>query len=254
MQSGLVMECCPEPWKCQGGKEKCEGRKEDGQRRKKGKEEKGRENEGNCPLENAKNFQRYREIPESDFWERLLVNIYIKMFWDITNVCFFLKKIALTMSPLIPVFGDFPKNECTFGNFPKFGSVFGKVGIDLENIKLEVTMRKKDYKGRCEKRVLDKCKTVFKSYDPIQSAYADLLEANEEVIEIQCNVPLDGADLGEYMTDFVCVMANGDLMVRECIGRKALGKPMNMKLLDGSKTYWANRGVVDWGLVVDAAE
>jgi hypothetical protein len=46
------MECCPEPWKCQGGKEKCEGEKEDGQRKKEGEEEKGRENEGNCPLEN----------------------------------------------------------------------------------------------------------------------------------------------------------------------------------------------------------
>ena len=218
-------------------------------------EEKGKgEDVRICPLEDMKILQRYGEITESDFGERLLGNIYVKMFWDLTNICCFLKEIALLFSPFIPVFGDFPRNEYAFGDFPKFGSVFGKVGIDLENIKLEVSMRKKDYKGRCEKRVLDKCKTVFKSYDPIQSAYADLLEANEEVIEIQCNVPLDSTDLGEYMTDFVCVMANGDLMVRECIGRKALGKPMNMKLLDGSKTYWANRGVVDWGLVVDAAE
>lgn len=176
------------------------------------------------------------------------------MFWDLTNICCFLKKIALFLSSYIPVFGDFPRNEYAFGNFPKFGGVFGKVGIDLENIKWEVIMRKKDYKGRCEKRVLEKCKSVFKSYDPIQSAYADFLEANREVIEIQCNVPLDGADMGDYMTDFVCVMANGDLMVRECIGRKALGKPMNMKLLDGSKAYWGSRGVADWGLVVDAAE
>jgi hypothetical protein len=53
------MECCPEPWKYQGGKEKCEGEKEDGQRREEGEEEKGRENEGNCPEENAKIMQRY---------------------------------------------------------------------------------------------------------------------------------------------------------------------------------------------------
>ena len=52
LQSGLVMECCPKPWKCQGEKEKCEGEKEDGQQRKEGEEEKGRENEGNCPGEN----------------------------------------------------------------------------------------------------------------------------------------------------------------------------------------------------------
>ena len=123
------------PWKCQGEKEKCEGEKEDGQRREEGEEEKGRENEGNCPFDDTKNFQRYREITESDFWERLLVNIYVKMFWDITNICYFLKKIALCFSPYIPVFGDFPRNEYAFGDFPKFGGVFGKVGIDLEKIK-----------------------------------------------------------------------------------------------------------------------
>ena len=45
-------------------------------------------------------------------------------------------------------------------------------------------MRKKNYKGRCEKRILPKCKTVFKSYDPIQNAYADILESNPDVVEI----------------------------------------------------------------------
>lgn len=53
---------------------------------------------------------------------------------------------------------------------------------------MEVTYEKKDDKGRCEKRVLSKCKTVFKSYDPIQSAYADILESNMNIAEIQCNI------------------------------------------------------------------
>ena len=48
------MECCPEPWKCQEQKEKCEGEKEDGQRKKEGEEEKGRENEGDCLFENKR--------------------------------------------------------------------------------------------------------------------------------------------------------------------------------------------------------
>ena len=39
-------------------------------------------------------------------------------------------------------------------------------------------MRKKNFKGRCEKRILSKCEKLFKSYDPIQNAYADILEAN----------------------------------------------------------------------------
>ena len=34
-------------------------------------------------------------------------------------------------------------------------------------------MRKKNFKGRCEKRILSKCERLFKSYDPIQNAYAD---------------------------------------------------------------------------------
>lgn len=83
-------------------------------------------------------------------------------------------------------------------------------------------MRKKDYKGRCEKRILDKCNSLFKSYDPIQSAYANILVKSKDVAEIQCNVPLDGENCSEYMSDFVCVMVNGDLMVRECVSRAHL--------------------------------
>ena len=115
-------------------------------------------------------------------------------------------------------------------------------------------MRKINYKGRCEKRVLSKCKTVFKSYDPIQNAYADLLEANTDVVEIQCNVPLDGEECSEYMSDFVCTKTNGTLLVRECISRRLLAKPMTGKMLDMSRTYWLRRGVTDWGIVVDATE
>ena len=119
---------------------------------------------------------------------------------------------------------------------------------------MEVYMRKKDYKGRCEKRVLDKCNSLFKSYDPIQSAYANILVKNKDVAEIQCNVPLDGENCSEYMSDFVCVMVNGDLMVRECVSRAHLTKPMTLKLLDSSRTYWLRHGVTDWGVVVDAAQ
>ena len=56
------------------------------------------------------------------------------------------------------------------------------------------------------------------------------------------------------MTDFVCTKTNGDLMVRECISTKLLEKPLSMKLLDMSRTYWLRHGVTDWGIVVDAAE
>ena len=45
--------------------------------------------------------------------------------------------------------------------------------------------------------------------------------------------------------------ADGDLMVRECVFRKFLTKPMTVKLLDASRDYWLNHGVSDWGMVID---
>lgn len=112
-------------------------------------------------------------------------------------------------------------------------------------------MRKKNFKGRCEKRVIDKCSEVCRTYDPIQYAYADVLQNDDAVREIRCNVLLDGLEIGEYTSDFVCVRADNDLMVRECVSRKYLTKPMTIKLLDASREYWLRRGVTDWGLVID---
>lgn len=109
-------------------------------------------------------------------------------------------------------------------------------------------MRKKNYKGRCEKRTISKCEDVCRTFDPIQYAYADVLQASEEIKEIRCNVPLDGE---EYTSDFVCVKSNGELLVRECVDRRFLTKPLTVKLLDASRLYWLHRGVTDWGLVVD---
>ena len=54
--SGLVMESCPKPWKCQERKGRSEGEKEDGQRRKEGEErQKGKgEDVRICPLEDMR--------------------------------------------------------------------------------------------------------------------------------------------------------------------------------------------------------
>ena len=112
-------------------------------------------------------------------------------------------------------------------------------------------MRKKNFKGRCEKRVIEKCTDVCRTYDPIQYAYADMLVLDDTVSEIRCNVPLDGAEVEEYTTNFVCVRTDGDLMVRECICRKFLTKPLTIKLLDASREYWIRHGVTDWGIVID---
>ena len=109
-------------------------------------------------------------------------------------------------------------------------------------------MRKKNYKGRCEKRSLTKCREACRTYDDVQSSYAEMLEQNEGIAEIRCNVPLDRL---EYTTDFLCVKTDHDRMVRECVSRKYLTKPLTVKLLDMSREYWLRRGVTDWGIVTD---
>lgn len=155
----------------------------------------------------------------------------------------------------INAFGKGQKS--VFGEFPIFGICFGKSDLGmwekLQQIQ-EVLMRKVSYKGRCEKKSLKKCKEVCRTYDPIQSKYADVLEESVDIQEIRCNVPLEGAKESDYMTDFVCVKSGGDLMVRECLTRNRLTKPLNVKLLDMSRNYWTKRGVADWGIVINAEE
>ena len=53
------------------------------------------------------------------------------------------------------------------------------------------------------------------------------------------------------MKKIIIEMENGDVMVRECVLRKYLTKPMTVKQLDISREYWIRHGVSDWGLVVD---
>ena len=113
-------------------------------------------------------------------------------------------------------------------------------------------MRKKGYKGRCRKKKLAKCRDVCRTYDDIQFAYADLLNEREDILEFTCNVPLEGLSAGEYTTDFVCVKNDEDMMIRECVQRTHLMKPLTVRLLDLSREYWTKRGVTDWGLVINA--
>ena len=115
----------------------------------------------------------------------------------------------------------------------------------------KVRMIKKGFKGRCQKRQMKKCKEVVRTYGAIQLAYAERLEQEDSIIEFQCNVMLSGLEAGEYSSDFVCEKQNGDLMVRECVERRFLKKPMTVKLLDASREYWTRRGITDWGIVTD---
>ena len=113
-------------------------------------------------------------------------------------------------------------------------------------------MRKRTQKTRCEKRQLRKSEEICRTYDKVQSACADYLDQREDVVRIRCNVELDGLKDGDYTTDFVCEKENGELMVRECVYRQYLTKPMTARLLESSRNYWLSRGVLDWGIVLDA--
>ena len=112
-------------------------------------------------------------------------------------------------------------------------------------------MKKKNYKGKCQKRKVEKCADTFRAYSDIQYAYVNYLEQDDNITEIRCNVLLDGLPDGEYTSDFVCTKSNNELMVRECVSRTHLTKPMTIKLLDLSREYWLKKGVTDWGLVIN---
>lgn len=150
------------------------------------------------------------------------------------------------------------KNELSYAKnyiFSGFRKIFG--GIFSESIYGRGNvMKKKSYRGsRCEKRSMSKCADgVARTYNAIESNYAQKLEDDPEVKEFRCQVPLEGLEIGEYCSDFVAVKVDGDLKVRECVYRKHLVKPMTAKLLDVSRNYWMRRGVTDWGIVVEKKE
>ena len=115
-------------------------------------------------------------------------------------------------------------------------------------------MRPLNIKDRCTKKKLKKSDEVIRTYDKIQTAYAEILDRNPSIQSIRCNVPLEKMDEGEFTTDFLCTKVDGELMVRECVFRKKLSLPRTCKLLDASRDYWMKRGVMDWGIVIEQEE
>ena len=116
-------------------------------------------------------------------------------------------------------------------------------------------MRSKNFKGsKCVKMKLNKSEEVVRTFDNIQTAYAQILDKNESIQKIQCNVVLEEIENGEFTTDFLCTKVDGELMVRECVFRKKLSLPRTCKLLDASRDYWMKRGVMDWGIVIEQEE
>ena len=113
-------------------------------------------------------------------------------------------------------------------------------------------MRPTNFKGgRCVKKKLKKCEEITRTFDKIQTFYAEILDKDDNIESFQCNVRLEGLENGDYTSDFVCTKTNGDIIVRECVFRKKLALPRTCKLLDLSREFWLRRGVIDWAIVVE---
>ena len=64
-------------------------------------------------------------------------------------------------------------------------------------------MRPKNFKGgRCIKNKIKKCEEVARTYDKIQTAYADVLDKDKNIEVIKCNVLLENLEDGEFTRIF----------------------------------------------------
>ena len=60
-------------------------------------------------------------------------------------------------------------------------------------------MRSKNYKGcKCIKKKVSKCEEVVRTYDAIQTAYVDVLDQDDSIRAIKCNVILDDIEKGLF--------------------------------------------------------
>lgn len=112
-------------------------------------------------------------------------------------------------------------------------------------------MHNSNTRSKTIKKKLNKCKNIFFSYSNLQFKYGCRLDFNEDIVEIKCNVKLVGCELGDsYTSDFVCIRRDGKTMVRECIEKSKLLKPLTCKMLDSSRNFWLSKGIEDWGIVI----
>ncbi len=103
------------------------------------------------------------------------------------------------------------------------------------------------------KSKLPKCSSIFYAFSELQHKYGEQLSKRNDVLEFKANVKLDGFPLGDtYTTDFVITTTDGKTLIRECVYKDKLLKPLTIKLLDASREYWLSNGCKEWGIVIDA--
>ena len=67
-------------------------------------------------------------------------------------------------------------------------------------------MRPLKIKDRCTKKKLKKCEEVARTYDKIQTAYADVLDKDKNIETIKCNVLLENLEDGEFPTAIMMIL------------------------------------------------
>lgn len=120
-------------------------------------------------------------------------------------------------------------------------------------------MRKVSTKERYTTINLEKGGGPCRMFDDIQRAFALQLEKNEKVKAFRVNVPIEPTEQlidgwtpkESFMTDFVIEFENGEKAVREAVSRSQLSRVSVLDKLDFSCQYWAEKGIDDWGLVVE---
>ena len=124
--------------------------------------------------------------------------------------------------------------------------------FQIQKRKVFTPMRTSNTHSLTIKRQLNNCKSVFNAYNELQYAYGLKLDNNTDIVEIRCNVKLVDCPKAEsYTPDFYCIKLGGEALVRECVDKAKLLKPMTLKLLDISRNYWLSKGITDWGIVLN---
>ncbi len=114
-------------------------------------------------------------------------------------------------------------------------------------------MRNSKTRASTIKSRLPKCVNVFYAFSELQQKYGEQLSRRSDVSEFKANIKLEGFPLGDsYTTDFIITTNDGKTLIRECVYKDKLLKPMTIKLLDASREYWLSRGFKNWGIVIDA--
>jgi len=116
-------------------------------------------------------------------------------------------------------------------------------------------MRNIRTRTKCIRVNSQKSKSVCRCYSDLQLRYLEKLDKDENIKEVRLNVRLQNLDIeGTYSTDFVITLKDKTTMIRECVLRKHLTKPLTIKLLDVSRVYWLSKGYSDWGIVINEKE